>query len=137
MFDRDGVTGITDIDAVCVRFWNGATPPLRRWWKGRFRGAALPKVRIPAKFDGTRPGSELAGVVQHINEDLLNLAGFEIEGTIARAEVGADSDRFIVGKWRNLVQRLFQALPDIAALQIHSPLNVAPHTQLEHGVGHP
>ena len=55
---------------------------------------------------------------------------------IAGAEVGGDRDGFIVGEWRNLVQRLFQALPDIAALQVHPPLYVAPDAQLEHGGGH-
>src|ERR1035437_9263615 len=136
MFGRDGVTGIPDIDAVCVRVRSGAPPPLRHRWKGRSRGAALPKVRIPMKFDGTGPGSELAGVVQYINENLLDLACFEIEGMIATGEVGGDSDRFTVDKRRNLVQRLSQAPPDIAALQVPRPLNVAPDAQLEHGDGH-
>src|SRR6266849_5749513 len=105
MFGRDGVTGITDIDAGCVWFLNIVTPPLRCWLKGRSGSAALPEIRIPVKFDGACPGCEFAGVVQYINKNLLDLAGLEIEGLIASGEVGGDRDRFIVGKGRTCVDR--------------------------------
>src|ERR1019366_8322732 len=136
MFGRDGFAIIENVDTVGVGLRIGVTPALHRCRKGRFRCAALPKIGISAKLDGTCPGSELAGIVQDIDENLLDLARFKIEGMLARYKVGGDSDRLVLGEWSNLMQRLFQALPNIAWPQVRSPLYVAPDAQLEHGGGH-
>ena len=92
MFGRDGVTGIADVDAVRVRFpercHDAAPPPV----EGRSRCAAFPKVGIPTKFDGSGPGSELTGIVQDIDENLLDLSGFEVKKVLATGEVGGDRD---------------------------------------------
>src|SRR6516164_8642993 len=130
MFGRNGVTRIADIDAVCVRFLAVVTPSFRRRRKRRPGGAALPEIRVSVKFDGACSWREFAGVVQYVDQNLLDLAGFEIKGQIARPQIGSNRDRFIVGKGRNLVEGLFQALPDIAALQVHAALNVPPYAQL-------
>jgi hypothetical protein len=95
-----------------------------------------PRSTDTMKLDGACPWSEFAGVVQYVNQNLLDLAGFEIKGQIAGAEIGCNRDGLVVGEWRNFVERLFQALPDVAALQIHATLHVAPNAQLEHRARH-
>ena len=70
--------------------------------------------------------SELAGVVQYIDQHLLDLAGFEIQGLFAGLRSAVMAIGLIVGKRRNFVQRLFQAFPHIARLQVQAALDVAP-----------
>ena len=88
------------------------------------------------KFDGSRPRSKFTGIVQNIDENLLYLAGFEVKKMLATTQVCGDRNGFIVGEGRNFMQSLFQAFADIAALQIHTTLDMATDAQLEHRACH-
>ena len=41
------------------------------------RRTAIPEVRVPPHFDGSSASSELAGVIEDVDQHLLDLSGFE------------------------------------------------------------
>src|SRR5437868_6304983 len=98
--------------------------------------AALPEKRVPADLNRTPFRRKLAAVIKKVDKQLLNLAGFEVKRQRVGNQLDRDSNRFAVGKGRDLMQSLFHAIAYIAVLQVRPPPHVTANAQLEHGVGH-
>src|SRR5262249_10546471 len=77
VFCGNGISGIANIDPVGGRLGTVPNAPFGRRWNGAGGLAAIPKIGISAQFDGSASRSEFAGVVQNVDQDLLNLPWFE------------------------------------------------------------
>src|ERR1700690_578987 len=95
--------GIPNVHAIRVGCGVGVPPPFRRGRQGGGIHSALPEKRIAANFNGTGFWGELTCVIENVDENLFNLAGFEVQGKIARVEIDADCDGFLVRKGGDLV----------------------------------
>src|SRR4051794_18721403 len=72
---RDGWAGIANVDPVRIRPAATPLPPLGR--RIRAMTPALPEIRIAVDLNVAAFRSELAGVVQNVDQDLFDLSRLE------------------------------------------------------------
>src|SRR5450432_2484833 len=108
VFKRYGPSRVTDIDTVGIGLSAGPVPALCSRRNRRTAEAALPEVRVTAQFDGSCLGCEPAGIVENVDQHLLQLSRFEVEGFAGRQEIYSYGDGLVVEEWRNLMQRLLK-----------------------------
>src|SRR5262249_1316109 len=98
--------------------------------------AALPEKGISPNFDGAGSWCEFAGVVQNIDQNLLDLVRFEVAILIRGNQLLRNRNLFFVAERSDFMHGMMQTRPQVAFLQIGPGFYLTSHAQLEHCGSH-